>query len=202
MKQKGFAPILLILVIILLGVIGYVAYKNTSTKNSSPLATQTPTLDMVGVWQASGSMGSGWNDRYQFYPSGAYAFIPNQMQCDKTTLAEAGTWKLTGSNLVLTKKVEILAIGGKLIPSSGSCVSKMMLSGYTKQTKFLETPQIITLVIKVRTKTESDNYPSVYLDNVAYWKFNDLVDSPDLIPFSGFSDKNCINESNPCVKLE
>ncbi len=41
-------------------------------------------------------------------------------------------------------------------------------------------------------------YPSIYLNDVAYWKFNDPVDTPDLIPFTGFNDNNCLRPTNPC----
>jgi hypothetical protein len=41
-RQKGFAPIFIVLIIALLGIGGYLAYKNNLTKNSSPVATQTP----------------------------------------------------------------------------------------------------------------------------------------------------------------
>ncbi len=137
MKKNGFTPLFFILIIATLGVVGYFVYKNYLPKN--------PLLDLVGVWQVSPSLASGWNDRYQFYNSGAYAFVPSQVKCDRTTFAEAGTWKLNGTILTLAKKIEMVAVGGKLVPASASCSSKESLSGYTKQTNVLKTPQVYSL---------------------------------------------------------
>lgn len=66
-KQKGFAPLIIILIIAVLGAIGYFVYKNYYVK------TQTPFLpsvtgneevaqdngELVGIWQANGSMAAG-----------------------------------------------------------------------------------------------------------------------------------------------
>jgi hypothetical protein len=205
MKKNSFAPILIILLIAVLGLVVYSAYKNSTKSTPQQIEekliqiTKVTKENLIGVWQASGGLTSGWNDRYQFYKSGAYAFMPNQMQCDKTTIAEAGTWKLTEDTLVLTKKVEDVAVGGKLETASGSCASGKELVNFTEQTNILKTPQIITLPIKYRKMDIYDNYPSVYFGNTTYWKFNDSVDSKDLVPFVGFGDKNCANTTMPCI---
>lgn len=112
MKKNGFAPLIIILIIAILGVVGYFAYKNYYVK------TQTPVLpsaiddkkvsqdggELVGIWQASASMGSGWNDRYHFYADGNYHFYPNQMV--KSDLTEKkGTWQIENDELILDGKV-------------------------------------------------------------------------------------------------
>jgi len=76
-------------------------------------------LNLIGIWQASGSMAAGWNDRYHFYQNGNYHFYPNQMV--KSNLTEKqGKWELDtyftplGSQLILDgERFNLFSFGTK-----------------------------------------------------------------------------------------
>lgn len=42
MRQKGFLPILIVIILALVGVVGYLAYQKTQLRNPLPTPTQTP----------------------------------------------------------------------------------------------------------------------------------------------------------------
>jgi hypothetical protein len=68
--------------------------------NSGVEKTQS---NLGGIWQASGGMAAGWNDRYHFYTDGNYHFYPNQMV--KSDLIEkSGTWQIKNNKLILDGK--------------------------------------------------------------------------------------------------
>jgi hypothetical protein len=165
------------------------------------LYEKKPQVDqrLVGVWQDSGSGASGWSDRYQFYPNGAYAFMPSQMKCDKKLFFEAGTYEIKNNTVMLTKKIQQVAIGGQLINATGSCGSKKELINSKIETQILKPPTKNMLTLTNRERKEDDNYPSLFINNIPYWKFNDPVDSLDLLPSPQFDPERCFSFTDPCM---
>lgn len=45
MRQKGFIPVLIVIIAALIGVVGYLVYQNTQLRNVSPVPAQTPSSD-------------------------------------------------------------------------------------------------------------------------------------------------------------
>lgn len=155
---------------------------------------------LVGVWQNTEGMGSGWTDRYQFYPNGAYAFIPNQMKCDKRLFVEAGTYELSGDTLILTKKMQQVAVGGQLVDATGSCGTEKDLINATVESKTLTPPVKVTITLKDREKQPEDNNPSLFFNKSPYWKFPDPIDYPDLLPYPQFDPERCYSYIEPCTR--
>ncbi len=84
---------------------------------------------LVGVWQDSPVMASGWGDTYLFHHDGKFVFYANQMDCGKRLAAEYGTWRCEGTVLHLVVTMRMVIEGGKLVPASGSCASKYEIEG-------------------------------------------------------------------------
>lgn len=66
--------------------------------NSNPITID----EMIGVWQESPEIGSGYLDHYQFMPDSSFRFVYNEMICDKRTIGYSGTWKIVGDKLKIT----------------------------------------------------------------------------------------------------
>ncbi|NJD57941.1 MAG: hypothetical protein FIA98_00890 [Anaerolineae bacterium] len=82
----------------------------------------------IGSWHAAPMVGSGYNERFVFFPSGNYLFFPSQYECDLNDLAcspspiEEGIWGIQDNQMHLATggdidKLRIISIG-KVIDSS------------------------------------------------------------------------------------
>ena len=69
---------------------------------------------LVGAWQVTPYLGSGWNDTYLFYPDGKVIFAYNQMDSFKRLQSREGTWTLEGTRLIVTYTKELVTVGGKV----------------------------------------------------------------------------------------
>ena len=77
--------------------------------------------NLVGAWNSGFPVASGWGDAYLFFDDGKYQFHYSQMDCEKRTLSEAGTWSRTGDELVLTATEKTVMKGGRLVDATGAC---------------------------------------------------------------------------------
>ena len=65
--------------------------------------------EYIGSWHASAFVGSGYGERFVFFPSGNYLFFPSQYECDfgdescVLSPIEEGTWGVQGSQMNLAK---------------------------------------------------------------------------------------------------
>jgi hypothetical protein len=186
--------ILVLLVLFSLAGMGFLYWQNqqltlqlsspTVTPTAEATATNQPfTLNettLVGIWHNSPSMGSGWNDHYNFYASGKYKLYYNEMDCAKTISDESGLWTLKGSTLTLTVKQNTVLKGGHLVPATGSCASQQELDGAHPENVVLSTPQtrILNLVMPQGSvkwgsetiKLDTTN-PTMLFGKDPFWKF-------------------------------
>ena len=77
--------------------------------------------EYIGSWHAAASVGSGYNERYVFFPTGNYLFFPSQYECDindSTCIPspiEQGIWGIQDSQMNLAKDGDINHVRSVLI---------------------------------------------------------------------------------------
>lgn len=100
---------------------------------------QDQSLSLLGVWQDSDVMGSGWSNRYHFFADGHFSFVTSTMDCSSRLRQIDGTWTLEKGQLKLNKQRVLTFEGGKLEPSIGSCGTPYELVDYeVKVTSYKE----------------------------------------------------------------
>jgi hypothetical protein len=77
--------------------------------------------NLVGAWNSGASVASGWGDAFLFFDDGKYQLHYSQMDCEKRTVSEAGTWRRTGNELILTAAEKTVMKGGRLVDATGVC---------------------------------------------------------------------------------
>lgn len=70
--------------------------------------------DLIGVWQGSPVMASGWGDRFAFHNDGRLRWFSNQMFGAKRLLEYNGTWRIDGHILVFSVNETIYYKDGKI----------------------------------------------------------------------------------------
>lgn len=178
-------------------------YKNFATGNLSRDS-------LIGIWMDGYVLGSGWSDRYQFYKSGTYAFIKNQMDCEDRERGEMGLWQLEEDMLKLTAKVEVYLEGGQLnFEPGGSCATKGVLLGATVKSRTLSKPKEVELQLRPNPNDPEPDfyYPSTFIGKYRYWKYyNPLESNPPfelviLAPTNSGSARlyGCGPDNDPCI---
>lgn len=135
--------------------------------------------DLVGVWQASPIMASGWNDAYLFYDDGTFVYQHNQMLCDNRDLASYGTWSILPEDgdtlkVLISRKQKL--VGGFKVKSDGSCATNYMIEGGDLVMDTLARPE--GMLMKLRNPKFDDAFekPSLWIGGRQFWKFSDEPD--------------------------
>jgi hypothetical protein len=142
----------------------------TTKPPAKPAAKPSP---LVGIWQASPVMGSGWAETYRFFPDGRVIHHTNQMDGESRLRAEQGTYQAAGSTLTLTLTAQTLWIGGKRVPATGSTGTKYELDGVTEQRAVLRKPETRRLPLGKIAKLGNPPRLSVTLGKTRFYKFDD-----------------------------
>lgn len=117
---------------------------------------------LIGVWQQSPVLGSGWEDNYQFFQDGTFNYNHNQMVCDDRVITESGTYVIQKESVKLFFTSRIVIEGGTLEPSSGSCASEQQITGGT------ETKQIMEKVEELKLKFVEPLFDYDYLERIEF----------------------------------
>jgi hypothetical protein len=128
---------------------------------------------LVGIWQDSPIMASGWGEAYQFFSDGKFILNHNQMDCGKRELSLLGTWKIEDQHLLLEVKSRKVIKGGKEVEASASCASKLDIEGGEIVIESLKSPKKMKLKIgKIKPDPE---YPQagIKLGKHQYWKMRE-----------------------------
>jgi hypothetical protein len=136
-------------------------------------ATAAPKSSLIGIWQASNVMGSGWAETYRFFPDGRIIHHTNQMDGESRLRAEYGTYKLAGNTLTLTLTQQTVWVGGKRVPATGSTGTDYELEGYTEKRVTLKKPETRRLTLGKIGKQGASDYLSATIGKTRYWKFED-----------------------------
>ena len=130
---------------------------------------------LVGVWQDSKVVASGWSNTFLFYKNGVFKFFYNQMDCAKREVSFSGKWIVAGDELKLTVTRRKIIKGGTLELSTGSCASdSMIVCGVEKTIKLKPQEKLVYSVSSIYTDNEDDiQRLKIYIDAMPYWKFSD-----------------------------
>ena len=132
---------------------------------------------LVGVWQDSRTMATGWSTAYQFFADGTFILNENQMDCAKRLVWSKGGWERTGTDGLELRVTEWLRLeGGRMIESDGSCVSDSMLVGASEKSTRFEDPKRITLSVGPTFLSRGDDDPeraTVEINGTKYYRFSD-----------------------------
>jgi hypothetical protein len=77
--------------------------------------------EYIGSWHAAAFVGSAYNERFVFFPTGNYLFFPSQYECDVNDLTcipspiEQGIWGIQDSQMNLAKDGDINHVRSVLI---------------------------------------------------------------------------------------
>lgn len=142
---------------------------------SASVKSQSLGDSLVGVWQDSKAVASGWSNSFLFFKNGKFKFFYNQMDCAKREVSYSGKWKAKGDELILTILEKTVIEGGKLEPSTGSCASDSMIVGGFEETVRLQYEEkVLYSVSHVYIDYDDDiQRQKIYIDAMPYWKFSD-----------------------------
>ena len=130
---------------------------------------------LVGVWQDSKIVASGWTNTFLFFNDGGYKFFYNQMDCSKREVSMSGNWKVKYDELKLTVNQKDIIEGGTVELSIGSCASDSMIVGGIEKTVFLKPSEKILYSVSAIYVDNADDIQrlKIYIDAMPYWKFSD-----------------------------
>ena len=132
---------------------------------------------LVGVWQDSDVLASGWSNSFLFFKDGTYTFFLSQMDCSKRLLSYSGKWKINEDVMMLTIEKRVIVEGGVMIKSTGSCGSdSTLIDGKEKTVKVRPKEKLEYAVSKIYTDNSSgDARKYIYIDAMKYWYYGDPV---------------------------
>jgi hypothetical protein len=141
-----------------------------------PLSAQTAKSEpspLVGIWQSSPSMGSGWAETYRFFGDGRVIHHISQMDGESRLRAEHGTYRASNGALTLTFTTQTLWIGGKRVPATGSTGTKYELQGVSEKRAALTKPETRRLTLGKIAKHAETGRLSVLVGKTRFYKFDD-----------------------------
>lgn len=132
--------------------------------------------DLIGIWQDSPVLGSGFSDTYQFFPDGTYIFNFNQMDCAKTEIWHSGTWQVENKMLILEIKNLLKIENGELVKvTGGSCGSEFeLINGYEVTIK-IDPPKTSYYKLKdFQLEDKSDEVPrkKLEIEGTTFWQYS------------------------------
>ncbi|MCS6846891.1 MAG: hypothetical protein RMN52_04155 [Anaerolineae bacterium] len=146
------------------------SYTPATIPSSAPSASA-----LVGIWQASPSMGSGWNDTYRFWKDGRFRFHTSQMNCSAREIGYAGSWQIEGQQLILYIVERSVIEGGTLAPAGPACATQYEIVGGNLAVQSLYVPEKKTLALS-EIKMDDFGYdlkrPTVFIADQQYWQFD------------------------------
>ncbi|RPH29908.1 MAG: hypothetical protein EHM93_16660 [Bacteroidales bacterium] len=129
---------------------------------------------MIGIWQNSPEIASGWSDNYQFFSDGTFRFNFNQMDCQKRMIYYKGNWIVDKEIIQLTVKEKLIIVGGKMIQSFGSCGSDSTLENGIEKRIVLDKPEIKLIKIKILKKLYSSilatDMEHIKIDSIEFYR--------------------------------
>lgn len=126
--------------------------------------------ELIGVWQASSSVGSGMDDNFQFFADGKFKFNYNQMDGLKRINNYSGNWKVEKGKLVLTITDIEFRLGGRWVRSSGSIATEYEIEGGQIFKKRILPAEKQTLELTGFVREEL--HKTTKIDDIKYWKLS------------------------------
>lgn len=144
----------------------------------SPFAYSQVPDSLIGVWQDSEVLGSGWSNSFLFFKDGTYKFFSSQMDCSKRLLSFSGKWKVNDDVMTLTVVERVIVTGGVMVISDGSCASdSTLIEGTEKTVKVKPKEKMEYSVSKIYTESLPGlERKFIYIDAMKYWYYGDPVE--------------------------
>ena len=128
---------------------------------------------LVGVWQDSPTMTSGWSTTYQFFSDGNFILNESQMDCAKRLVWSKGRWTRASKEELELAITEWLRLeGGRMMASDGSCGSDSMLIGASEKSKTFDEPKSITMSIGSFTEGDQPERATIEINGTTYYRFS------------------------------
>ncbi|AEV69470.1 hypothetical protein [Acetivibrio clariflavus] len=150
----------------------------------APLKTDAPEKydnligqQLIGIWHAAPSIGSGYNDMFFFYKDSSFKLYYSQYDEEKRVLDISGKWTVNGNKLNLSVDEKTVVIGGELFESSPSATSEYSIINGTIQKEKIDPPEIIEYSIgQIENATDSPYENKLLINGEYYWKISDNPD--------------------------
>lgn len=150
----------------------------------SGLAGDGTRSGLIGLWQDSPEIASGWSDAYVFFADGRYQFHYNTMDCAGRRVSASGHWQLRPEGLFLTVEERVSLAGGHFEEATGSCGTDKELVDATLTTRHLK--RVLTRIAPIspitRVKYKHMDFgdggsveaiPRVVIEGRKFWKIDD-----------------------------
>lgn len=124
---------------------------------------------LVGIWQDSPALGSGWSENYRFFEDGSFVFSHSQMDCQDSIISMGGFYKVRRKKIRLTFIVIEYLEGGKLVPASGSCGSEFALEGGTVVSDTYNVKKKLK-ISPIQPDPEFEHLHFIKIGDIKYWK--------------------------------
>lgn len=148
--------------------------KTDTQENSDNLFGQ----QLIGIWHAAPSIGSGYNDMFFFYDDNRFKLYYSQYDEEKRVLDISGEWFVNENNLKLSVDEKTVVVGGELVESSPSAISEYSIINGTIQKEKIEPPEIIEYSIgQIENATDSPYENKLLINGEYYWKISDDPDN-------------------------
>lgn len=139
----------------------------------TPLIYSNAPDSLVGAWQDSENMASGWSNTFVLSADGTYKFFTNQMDCSQRLVSYGGKWRVSDVEEAIHLTVETRRVinGGTMQKSDGSCGSDSMLTGGTQVNMIVNPAEDMDYALsKVYTdETKGLIRKFIYIDAIKYW---------------------------------
>jgi hypothetical protein len=136
----------------------------TDSSGQSPITSD----ELIGIWQASPMLASGWNITYQFFGNGRFIYHASQMGDASRMPEQSGSWTLDGTMLKLRISQELLIEGGTEQQGPGG---KEIVGG-TEKTVDIEIPLEKSLNIRLAPPGDDVPYRSIMIGDGQFWQFD------------------------------
>ena len=154
------------LIAAIFGILLLIGNISAQEKNSDKLIR----TELIGIWQASPSVGSGMDDNFQFFADGNFRFNYNQMDGTKRIISYGGNWKVSNGKLILTVKTMTVLIGGKWTKSSGSIATEYEIEG--GEILELKVSPANEMKLNLSKFLKEELYETFKIDGIKYWKLS------------------------------
>ena len=161
----------------------------TSEKSDELISQQ-----LIGIWHAAPSVGSGYNNLFFFYRYNRFKLCYSQYDEAKRVIDISGKWTVDNDKLILSVDEKTVVIGGELVESSPSAASEYSIINGTIEKLVLDPPEIIEYEVgQIEKDTESPYGIKVIIDGTNYWR---ICDDPDDEYFNSLNDVSEISNTD------
>ncbi len=121
---------------------------------------------LVGFWHGSAAVGSGYSERFFFFPTGRFIHRGNSMDGSRRLLEISGQWKLQGSHVVLKADSVRYLQGGYIAEPYASYGSDFVIEAAEETGAALYPPEVFRMPISDFTVNYASSHPEADLDHL------------------------------------